>query len=176
MKRNVLVGGVLVLAAAMLQSSCLCGPCEVATTNKELAIAAFEAVGSGELEKLDTMIAADYVRHCEATPDVEVTSLEEFKQFLLKDREIFPNPEIKVVHLIAEDNLVAFWVTYTGVQEGPMGDFPPTGNPMEIDVSGIHRIQDGKIAETWVTWDNLAGLVQLGLWPPEASETPETAG
>ncbi len=27
----------------------------------------------------------------------------------------------------------------------------------------------GKIAELWVTWDNLAGLAQLGLIPP-----PET--
>lgn len=47
-----------------------------------------------------------------------------------------------------------------------MGPFPATGNEMEISFAGIHRIEDGKIAETWVTWDNLTALTQLGLWPP----------
>jgi hypothetical protein len=29
----------------------------------------------------------------------------------------------------------------------------------------VHRIAEGKIVETWVTWDNLAALSQLGLFP-----------
>jgi hypothetical protein len=44
---------------------------------------------------------------------------------------------------------------------------------MEIDFAGVHRIEDGKIAETWVTWDNLVGLTQLGLWPPSELEEIE---
>jgi len=173
MKRGTLIGSVVVLAFASLQMACLCGPCEVATTNKELAVAAFEAVAAGELDALDELVASDYVRHCQATPDLEVTSLGAFKQYLLSERESFPNPELKVVHLIAEDNLVAFWAIYAGVQEGPMGRFPATGNRMEVEFSGIHRIEDGKIAETWVTWDNMAGLAQLGLWPPQPPEETE---
>jgi steroid delta-isomerase-like uncharacterized protein len=145
---------------------CLCGPCELATKNKELVLAAFEAVGNGDMNALDDLIAVDYVRHCQATPDFEVTSLEGFKQYLLKDRETVPDPDLKIVHLIAEDNLVAFWATYAGVQEGPIGPLPATGNRMEIDIAGIHRIEDGKIVETWVTWDNVTALTQLGLWPP----------
>jgi hypothetical protein len=34
----------------------------------------------------------------------------------------------------------------------------------------MFRIEAGNIAELWVTWDNLAGLVQLGLFPPPESE------
>lgn len=162
----------IILASTVLLTSCLCGPCEVATENKELVLAAFQAVSDGNLDALDDLIAADYVRHCQATPDVQVTSLEAFKQFLLKDRETFPEPELKVVHVIAEDNLVAFWATYSGVQEGAMGPFPATGKRMELDIAGFHRIEDGKIAETWVTWDNMAGLTQLGLWPPSETEAP----
>lgn len=30
----------------------------------------------------------------------------------------------------------------------------------------VVRFEDGKIAEWWVTWDNLAGLTQLGHFPP----------
>lgn len=168
------VVGVIGLVIAALQMSCLCGPCEIATENKELALAAFEAVAAGDMDALDSLIAVDYVRHCEATPDVEVNSLEDFKAYLLSDRESFPDPDLTVIHLIAEDNLVAFWATYGGIQEGPMGPFPATGNAMEIRFAGFHRIEDGKIVETWVTWDNLAALEQLGLWPPVEFEEIET--
>jgi steroid delta-isomerase-like uncharacterized protein len=173
MRLRVLVGGVVVTGLAALHMSCLCGPCEIATANKELALAAFEAVAEGNMEALDDLIAVDYVRHCQATPDAEVNSLAAFKDYLLSDRESIPDPELKVVHLIAEDNLVAFWASYSGVQEGPMGPFPATGNRMELDFAGIHRIEDGKIAETWVTWDNLTALTQLGLWPPNEPEELE---
>ncbi len=170
MSMRALFGGFIVIGLIATQISCLCGPCEIATTNKELALDAFEAVADGNLDALDDLIAVDYVRHCQATPDVTVTSLDDFKQYLLNEAASFPDPELQVVHLIAEDNLVAFFATYSGVQEGPMGQFPATGNRMEIDFAGIHRIEDGKIAETWVTWDNLSALTQLGLWPPNELE------
>ena len=174
MQRKALFTTLLLAGTATLLTSCLCGPCEEATSNKEIALAAFEAIGNGELDALDNLVAEDYVRHCPATPDVEVTSLQAFKDYLLQDRETVPEPQLAVTHLISEDNLVAFWATYAGVQEGPMGPYPATGNFMEIEFSGFHRIEDGKIAETWVTWDNLSGLTQLGLFPPEAPEEPVT--
>lgn len=173
MRMRALAGGTVAIGLVALHMSCLCGPCEIAATNKELALAAFEAVADGNLDALDELVAVDYVRHCQATPDITVASLEEFKEYLLNDRVSFPDPDLQVIHLIAEDNLVAFWATYAGVQEGPMGPFPATGNMMEIEFAGIHRIEDGKIAETWVTWDNLSALTQLGLWPPNELEESE---
>lgn len=46
-----------------------------------------------------------------------------------------------------------------------MGPFPATHRRMELEVIGIFRISRGKLAELWVTWDNLAALGQLGLMP-----------
>jgi len=37
---------------------------------------------------------------------------------------------------------------------------------VQLDVSGVFRLRDGKLAELWVTWDNLAALAQLGHFPP----------
>jgi predicted ester cyclase len=67
--------------------------------------------------------------------------------------------------IIAEGDLVAFWGTYSASQTGPMGPFPATGMRMVSEMGGVHRIADGRIAETWVTWDNLTGLHQLGFDP-----------
>ena len=50
-----------------------------------------------------------------------------------------------------------------------MGPFPPSGNRLQIPFVGILRIEDGKIAEIWVEWDNLNALMQLGHFPPEAA-------
>lgn len=37
---------------------------------------------------------------------------------------------------------------------------------MDLVIVGMHRFQDGAIAETWTSWDNVAALTQLGLMPP----------
>jgi len=171
------------VVGSTLMIGCLCGECDEVAENKELVADVFEIVEAGDLDRqiveagdldrLDEYIADDYVRHCQATPDVEVTSLEGLKEFLLNDRETVPNPKITVTRLIAEDDLVAFWATFSGIQEGPMGPFPATGKLLELDMAGMHRIDDGKIVETWVIWDNLTGLTQLGLFPPETVEVVE---
>jgi hypothetical protein len=41
---------------------------------------------------------------------------------------------------------------------------------MESETFGFFRLEQGKIKESWVTWDNIAGLKQLGLFPPPVPE------
>jgi steroid delta-isomerase-like uncharacterized protein len=138
--------------------------------NKELVAEAFTAVEAGDFDRLDQFIAEDYVRHCQATPDITVASLAEFKDFLARDRATVSDPKLVHHRLVAEDDLVAFWITYSGVQDGPMGPYPATDKRMELDCAGIHRIADGKIVESWITWDNITALTQLGLLPPSPAE------
>lgn len=172
MTRKLLPGAAIIVSLVAVLS-CVCEPCDTGQNNKEVVAEAFALVEAGELDKLDEYIAADYVRHCQATPDIEVSSLAAFKEYLISEREAVPNPKLVHHRLVAEDDLVAFWATYSGVQEGPMGLFPATGMRMEIDYAGMHRLADGKIVETWVTWDNLTGLSQLGLFPPPSEEMVE---
>jgi len=68
--------------------------------------------------------------------------------------------------MIAEGDTAAYITTGTGTHMGPLGDIPPTGKKMEIVNFVVQRIQDGRIAETWVGWDHMAALSQLGLFPP----------
>ena len=135
--------------------------------NKEMVRNAFEVINALEYHKLDAFVSQDYLRHCLATPDVKVECLEEFKALLREFDKTFTEVEIKIDMLIAEDDLVAFWGTYSANQTGPMGPFAPTGKRMVSDMGGVHRIAGGKIAETWVTWDNLSAFQQLGLDPSQ---------
>jgi len=134
--------------------------------NKALVRAFAEAGNRGEPGAFDRLLTNNFVRHCEATPEVVVSSCEEFKRFYRDTAATFPDQKMDLLTLVAEDDRVAFWATFSGTQLGSMGPFPATGKRMESDCAGIFRIEDGRIAELWVTWDNLSGLAQLGLLPP----------
>lgn len=73
---------------------------------------------------------------------------------------------------MAEDDKVALRAIYRGTQTGQMGPFPPSGRKVAIPFRGILRIQNGKIAEMWVEWDNVAVLTQLGHMPRTAGGVP----
>lgn len=159
---------ILVLAPIFLFGliSCTDPNIELAKQNTETVTNIFEIVANGDFDSMDTYMVEDYVRHCQATPDVIVKSLEDFKNFMRQDRLAIPDQKIKVVKLVAEGDLVSFWMTYEGTQTGQMGPFPPSNKFAELDVFGIHRLENGKIVETWLTWDNIAFLSQLGYFPP----------
>ncbi len=72
-----------------------------------------------------------------------------------------------------EGDLVAVWATYEGTQRGPMGPFPATGSRMQLDFAAFLRVEDGKIVEMWVTWDNAAAPAQLGHMPAAPRKPPE---
>ena len=60
---------------------------------------------------------------------------------------------------------VAVRAHYIGTQTGQMGPFPPSGMRVELPFMAILRIENDKIAEIWVEWDNISILTQLGHLP-----------
>ena len=99
------------------------------------------------------------------TPGVEARNLDQVKEFLRQDTAVFPDSVQIIKLLVAEGNLVAAWTTYEGTQQGPMGPFPPSGRKAQFDFGAVFRIEGGKIAEWWVTWDNMTILRALGHLP-----------
>ena len=134
--------------------------------NKALVRRFGEAMNSRQFDILDEIVAPGFVRHCQATPEVAVKSLQGFKEYLRQDAVVFPDSIQTPRHIVAEGDLVAVWMTYEGTQNGQMGPFPPSGKKMQLEVGVVLRVDNGKIAEMWVTWDNLAALAQLGHFPP----------
>lgn len=133
--------------------------------NKEIAQRMIDAINNKDYDILDELIASDIVRHCQATPNFNIRSLAEFKEFLKGDAKVFPDSHISTEMLIAEGDKVAGYFTYSGTQKGAMGPFPATGKKADLKYLGILRFEDGKIAEMWVEWDNMTFLTQLGHFP-----------
>jgi predicted ester cyclase len=133
--------------------------------NKAVVREFVEVMNSKDFNRLDELLVAGFVRHSQATPDFQVRSREEFKQFALQDAATFPDNRVTLDLIVAEGDMVAFYATYKGTQKGQMGPFPPSGEQLELEFSGVFRLEGGKIAELWVTWDNIAALTQLGHFP-----------
>lgn len=136
-----------------------------------------EAANAHDYERLESILAPDFTRHSQSTPDVQVRSRADMRRFLEENAKTFPDERVTIERMTVEDDRVAFRGTYSGTQEGAMGPFPPTKRSIHVDVSGAFRIEGGRIAELWILWDNLALLGQLGLWPPaNVPDEPDTSG
>jgi len=92
--------------------------------NKEIATQMIKAINDRDYDLLDKIMAHDLMRHCQATPNLNIRSLTEFKEFLKEDLKTFPDSHITTEMLIAEGDKVAGYFTYSGTQEGAMGAFP----------------------------------------------------
>jgi steroid delta-isomerase-like uncharacterized protein len=138
--------------------------------NKGLVEGFVQAGNTRDYDRLADYVATDFVRHCQATPGLVVTNLEQFKSFLKADVVVCPDSQVDVQMMVAEGDLVAIWATYSGTQEGAMGPFPPSGKKIVLDFGAVFRVENEKLTELWVTWDNLTALSQLGHYPPKTGE------
>lgn len=127
------------------------------------------------MDLLDDLVAPDLVRHCQATPWVQIRSREDFRRFLQDDWAAVPDRRVSLRFLVAEGEHVAVYCTFAGTHTGQWGPIPLAEKRFELDFSGEFRMADGKISELRVTWDNLAVLTQLGHWPP-ASDVSSSRG
>jgi steroid delta-isomerase-like uncharacterized protein len=158
----------LVLASLLLGmavSPCVAGESE----NKDVVLSMIQAINDKNFDALDGLVAGNVVRHSAATPGVVVSNLKEFKDYLKADAAAVPDSKQQVEIIFGSGDMVAVRAVYTGTQTGPMGPFPASGKKVELPFMGILRLEDGKIAEMWVEWDNMVALTQLGHFPPEAT-------
>jgi steroid delta-isomerase-like uncharacterized protein len=146
------------------------------TERRNMAVVrnAHEALARGDVETFKSCLAPHYRRHCQAMPPdlQEIEGAEKFLRFLEDFIEAVPDHEDVLSQMMAQGDRVAYVSTLSGTQTGSMGGLPPTGRRFTLVNIVIQRLEDGKIAETWVSWDNVAMLSQLGLFPPPAP-TPD---
>ena len=114
-----------------------------------------DAINQRDLAELDSIVAPDLHRHSGATSGVTIENRDQFKAFLEQDFAAVPDS-------VQQLDFFAIRARYMGTQRGPWGPFPPSNKRLELPFIGIVRVEDGRIAEIWVEWDNLNALQQLG--------------
>lgn len=132
--------------------------------NKRVVREYVDAINLRDWQRLDTVVARDFVRHSCAAPPVR--NRDELEVYLRSEFEIFPDATETIEDIVAEGDRVAVRHGFCGTQSGAMGRYPASGRQMSAQYLAIYRLADGVIAEAWVEWDNLSGLTQLGHFTP----------
>lgn len=134
--------------------------------NKNLVREFAATIDEGDWDALDTLVAEDIRRHSRATSArSEIRSREAFKRHEQARHATWTDARVTYDILVAEGDMVAAYATFTGTQTGSFAGFPATGKAVETNYLAMFRIEDQRIAEIWVEWDNIATLRQLGLFP-----------
>lgn len=118
-----------------------------------------------DLDALGEIVHEDLIRWGPG-PESPLHGLDAFRAFLEQDFAGVPDSRQDILRMVTADDEVAVWVRYHGTQSGPVGPFPATGRPVDLEFAGFLTLRDGRIAEIRVVWDQLALLVGLGHIPP----------
>ena len=143
-----------------------------ATDLGELSRRAFEeAFNEGKFELTDQYTAPDAVSHDPALPPGmrDMRGPELLRRLVQMYRNAFPDVRITVDEVIsAADKVVLRWHS-EGTHRGELEGYAPTGARGSVTGITIDHWKDGKVAESWVEWDNLGLARQIGAAPPEGS-------
>jgi steroid delta-isomerase-like uncharacterized protein len=122
-----------------------------------------EAVNSGNLSALHEVFAPIVVDR-DPAPD-QGPGPEGFIGFFTAFRAAFPDLNIAVEQLVADDENVAIAYTVTGTHQGDFLGVPATGRQIKARGLQIARFQNGQIVERWGSSDQLGILQQIGVDP-----------
>lgn len=119
-----------------------------------------EAINTGQLEKFRELMTANVLDH-DPAPN-QGPGPEGFIKFFTMFRTAFPDLQVSVEHMVADDESVSIAYTVTGTHQGDFMGIAPTNKSIKARGVQIARFEDGKIAERWGSSDELGILKQIG--------------
>ena len=96
----------------------------------------------------------DFV-HAKIIVNGSAQSLNDYIAGLRAVTDAFPDYRWKIQHLLIEGSWISAHFQDTGTQEGAYLGVQPSGRAVSTQEFSLYRIEDHKIAEVWVTADNL---------------------
>lgn len=138
---------------------------DIAVPAAEAAVHRFyEAMNTGD-EKIVTDVVANVLvpgwRNTPLPPGV-APGAEAFRGTVTFLRNVFPDFTITHEDFVVTGDKVAVRSVSSGTHSGELLGIPATGRKVEYRAFDFHRIEDGRIAESWHMEDYFALLQQFG--------------
>jgi hypothetical protein len=129
-----------------------------------------EIWNAGDLDLADELFGATYINHGGLIPDL-LPGPEGVKFSVALYRKAFPDLQIAADDLQTIDGTVA--VRWTAQAASPSGPGGRTGGGRAGSLTGETRISvaDGRIVESWTSWDSAKVLAELGILRRTDDET-----
>ena len=121
-----------------------------------------EGLNQGNVNFSDELMVLNFVDHDASTT---LQGLEAFKQFVSAYLTAFPDLHFTIEDQIAEEDKTTLRYTARGTHRGDLMGIPPTGKQVTVTGIFITRWANGKAEESWLNFDALGMLQQLGVVP-----------
>ena len=123
-----------------------------------------ELFNQRNLAVADELVPPDHVNHDPGTPGIP-NGPEGSKLVVSVYSTAFPDVRLSIEDQFTQgDRVVTRW-SATGTHQGELMGIPPSGKRATVTGIQINRVANGKIAESWVNWDTLGLLQQIGAIP-----------
>jgi len=130
--------------------------------NKELVRSCFDkAINDHDMDGAAELITEDYMLHDPMEPNFR-GGREAFKEMCGGFFDAVRDFSCDIEDQVGEGDRVATRWTCSGCQTKDLPGIPNKGGCFNMSGITISRVADGKIAEEWVSMDNLGMLKQLG--------------
>jgi steroid delta-isomerase-like uncharacterized protein len=110
-----------------------------------------------------------------APGEVSLSGSEATTQYAMSWLRAFPDARMTVVNSVVSEPWAVQEFTFEGTHDGPLvgpaGEIPPTHRQMSGHGVQIMKVEDGKIADVRLYFDQIEVLTQLGVMPAAAAAT-----
>jgi predicted ester cyclase len=115
----------------------------------------------GDLSGISDYFSADYKVNAPGIPPLP-PGPQAFHQAVLLFRNAFPDIRVNIEDVIGEADRVYTRFITRGTHTGSLMGIPPTGLPVTIYETTCHRLENGKVVESWIG-DNVPNILhQVG--------------
>ena len=137
--------------------------------NLQIAKKFFQAFNAHDLSQTKALEAPNY--KSKAPGAAEAMTGDQSRAYNQTFLTAFPDLNFELTDKIAQGDFVVInWIargTHTGNMRTPSGSMiPPTGKKAAVHGSTTFEIKNGKAVRSWIFWDMVTLLTELGLMPP----------
>ena len=138
----------------------------MSTENKFIVRRLYEEVwNERKLEVVDELISPSHTLHDASVSGPQIGP-DAYKKQVIRFTKAFPDLHFAIEDIISEnDKLVVSWMI-SGTHKGEYEGIPPTDKKISVDGITINYLANGKILDSYVSWDALGLMRQLGHAPP----------
>ena len=137
---------------------------ETAAAGIELLRRSFDAFNRGDIDACVEVLAPDFIANIPGAPEPG-RGRDAWKQNALMFREAFPDLQIEIDDIFGAGDKVAVRLMFKGTHTGPFLGIGATGREVAFSSVEIYRVEDGLLAEEWVSPDVTSLMGQIGAFP-----------
>ena len=132
------------------------GMSDAARKNLDAFHAVSNAFDTGDISRIDSVVASDFVDH---TPKGDIKGVDSLKAMITMMKNA-GTMKSEIKKEFADDEYVMAWMRWAGTSNGSMPDMP--AGPVDMNGIEVVRFRDGKAVEHWAFMDAREMMKMMG--------------